>query len=426
MPAQASSSATARNKLVIRRLPPTLPEELFWKSVSTWINDKTCLWKRFIKGRIGDGYDAHPVHSRAYVLMSSPEALVEFVRGFDGHVFKAKSGAEYQAVIEFAPIQKTPYKAKVKVDARQGTIDDDPDYLSYLESLKAEPVKPVLEVTATQPQPTTTPLLDHLRTQGKNKKSKSSKSAASSSSANESTRRAAALASVTAAATKRAGQAGSGPVMVAGKGREVHIASSIPETTTPEQNEGGEAKKKGRNRKKGKKEGESADAKADNKQPTLQPQSKPQANQGQIPQPKAKKQPGGKQIQILKPDGGRSTPEGNTKTAETASNSRPEKSSKGGKGGPAPSGEANGETNSKATDGAGRGGARAGRGGRGGGKERTGKAQVMEILTRNSAGAGAPTKGGKGGATAGNTNGSGRGGPVQSDAGASRARIDVP
>lgn len=33
-------------------------------------------------------------------------------------------GAEYQAVVEFAPYQKTPYKAKVKTDTRQGTIDD--------------------------------------------------------------------------------------------------------------------------------------------------------------------------------------------------------------------------------------------------------------------------------------------------------------
>ena len=36
----------------------------------------------------------------------------------------SSSGDEYQAVVEFAPVQKTPFKAKSKVDARQGTIDD--------------------------------------------------------------------------------------------------------------------------------------------------------------------------------------------------------------------------------------------------------------------------------------------------------------
>ncbi|OCF73242.1 hypothetical protein I204_06473 [Kwoniella mangroviensis CBS 8886] len=412
MVAQASSSsATPRNKLVIRRLPPTLPEELFWNSVSTWINDKTCLWKRYIKGKVGDGgYDSHPVHSRAYVLMASPDALVEFVRGFDGHVFKAKTGAEYQAVVEFAPVQKTPYKAKVKVDARQGTIDEDPDYLSYLESLKAEPVKPILEVSAPQAQPTTTPLLEHLRAQGKNKKSKSSsKSAASSSSANESARRAAALASVTAAATKRAAQAGSGPVMVAGKGREVHIASPVPEsgTTTPQGQGDGENKKKGRNRKKGKKDGE--------------PGGKPTSEQGQGPAPQttAKSQAGGKSTssQAPKQDGGRSTP---SSGARNTSDSAGPKSNKGGRG----DGAGKGGDNNTRTDGGGRGGGGGG-GGRGRGKDRSGKAQVMEILTRNSAGPGTSAKGGRGGNAAG-TGGNGRGGSVQSDAGASRARIDVP
>lgn len=56
--------------------------------------------------------------------MASTESLVEFHRGFDGHVFRSKAGVEHQAVFEFAPVQKIPVKAKVKADARQGTIDD--------------------------------------------------------------------------------------------------------------------------------------------------------------------------------------------------------------------------------------------------------------------------------------------------------------
>jgi len=96
--------------------------------------------------RVDGQHRNNPIHSRAYCLMTSPEALVKFHKGFDGHVFRSKSGAlaglfsvynedervklivaigvEYQAVVEYAPLQKTPYKAKVKVDARQGTIDD--------------------------------------------------------------------------------------------------------------------------------------------------------------------------------------------------------------------------------------------------------------------------------------------------------------
>jgi hypothetical protein len=33
-------------------------------------------------------------------------------------------GLEYQAVVEFAPVQKTPLASKAKNDARQGTIDE--------------------------------------------------------------------------------------------------------------------------------------------------------------------------------------------------------------------------------------------------------------------------------------------------------------
>jgi regulator of nonsense transcripts 3 len=56
--------------------------------------------------------------------MANIENLVDFHRHFDGHVFRSRSGVEHQAVVEFAPVQKVPAKAKVKTDARQGTIDD--------------------------------------------------------------------------------------------------------------------------------------------------------------------------------------------------------------------------------------------------------------------------------------------------------------
>lgn len=34
------------------------------------------------------------------------------------------AGSEFQAVVEYAPFQKAPLKTKVKVDNRQGTIDE--------------------------------------------------------------------------------------------------------------------------------------------------------------------------------------------------------------------------------------------------------------------------------------------------------------
>jgi hypothetical protein len=51
----SSKIDASRTKVVIRRLPPTLPEETFWKSVEPWVSEATCLWKRYVKGRAGEG-----------------------------------------------------------------------------------------------------------------------------------------------------------------------------------------------------------------------------------------------------------------------------------------------------------------------------------------------------------------------------------
>jgi len=45
-------------------------------------------------------------------------------------------GQEATAFVEYAPFQKIPrHKGKAKVDARQGTIDDDPEFLAFVENL---------------------------------------------------------------------------------------------------------------------------------------------------------------------------------------------------------------------------------------------------------------------------------------------------
>lgn len=46
-------------KTVIRRLPPNLPEEIFWQSVQPWVSDETVSWKTFYQGKIRKKYVAH-------------------------------------------------------------------------------------------------------------------------------------------------------------------------------------------------------------------------------------------------------------------------------------------------------------------------------------------------------------------------------
>lgn len=125
--------------------------------------------------------------SRAYFHMKTMEAVIAFHQGFDGHIFLDNRGIESRAVVEFAPFQKLPKEHKTP-DARQATIDDDPEYLAFVESLKNEetakeddtvegatPLERLenrLAMVTAQTlaaeqaaKPKTTPLLDHIRAQ---------------------------------------------------------------------------------------------------------------------------------------------------------------------------------------------------------------------------------------------------------------------
>ena len=40
-----------RLKTVVRRLPPNLPENVFWQSVEQWVKDDTVTWKVYHQGK---------------------------------------------------------------------------------------------------------------------------------------------------------------------------------------------------------------------------------------------------------------------------------------------------------------------------------------------------------------------------------------
>ncbi|KAI6035770.1 Smg-4/UPF3 family-domain-containing protein [Pisolithus marmoratus] len=163
-----NSNGTERLKTVVRRLPPNLPEEVFWQSVQTWVTEETATWKVFCPGKLKKRMNKESVPSRAYIAFKNEEALAMFSREYDGHIFRDKSGNESHAIVEFAPFQKIPVERR-KPDTRINTIDKDEDYISFLESLKKsekpEPVSLEALVAAAQPAPppTTTPLLEALK-----------------------------------------------------------------------------------------------------------------------------------------------------------------------------------------------------------------------------------------------------------------------
>ncbi|KAF8153142.1 Smg-4/UPF3 family-domain-containing protein [Crassisporium funariophilum] len=157
-----------RLKTVVRRLPPNLPEDIFWQSVQPWVTEETTIWKVYYPGKLRKRLNKENVPSRAYVAFKNEEQLALFSREYDGHVFRDKTGVESQAVVEFAPYPKIPSE-KRKPDNRNATIEQDDDYISFVESLKAAanaaPVtlESLIASTQTAPPPKTTPLLEALK-----------------------------------------------------------------------------------------------------------------------------------------------------------------------------------------------------------------------------------------------------------------------
>ncbi|KAJ7079765.1 Smg-4/UPF3 family-domain-containing protein [Mycena belliarum] len=161
-------ASTERLKTVVRRLPPNLPEPIFWQSVQSWVSDETVTWKAFYPGKLRKRLNKENVPSRAYIAFKTEEQLAQFSREYDGHLFRDKAGNESYAVVEFAPYQKVPPEKK-KADARSGTIEKDEDYISFLESLNAQPtgehasLESLIAASQPPPPPKTTPLLEALK-----------------------------------------------------------------------------------------------------------------------------------------------------------------------------------------------------------------------------------------------------------------------
>lgn len=57
-----------RLKTVVRRLPPNLPEEIFWQSVQAWVTDDTVTWKSYCPGKLRTKRYVPPLGSSAPAL----------------------------------------------------------------------------------------------------------------------------------------------------------------------------------------------------------------------------------------------------------------------------------------------------------------------------------------------------------------------
>lgn len=64
-PEKAAPHPSERLKTVVRRLPPNLPEEVFWQTVQKWVSDETATWKSYYSGK----FKKRCVRSRVVLLL---------------------------------------------------------------------------------------------------------------------------------------------------------------------------------------------------------------------------------------------------------------------------------------------------------------------------------------------------------------------
>ena len=122
-----------QSKVIIRRLPPDFTEEKL----------KTCICPFpdhvYFYFCPGDPTLGSFGFSRAYVAFEHEEDIVPFRNQYDGLLLESERGEKYRAIVEFSPYQGVPKKPKRKMDARCGTVDKDPDYQSFMQSLESRP-----------------------------------------------------------------------------------------------------------------------------------------------------------------------------------------------------------------------------------------------------------------------------------------------
>lgn len=75
---------------------------------------------------------------RAYINFCHQNDIFIFKDKFDGYVFVDAKGTEYPAIVEFAPFQGLPKGKSRKKDNKSNTIDSEPHYLAFLETLQEQ------------------------------------------------------------------------------------------------------------------------------------------------------------------------------------------------------------------------------------------------------------------------------------------------
>lgn len=178
--ASSGKASAPKLKLEVRRLPPGLTLTEFEETLGEeWrLGSGKVDWREYRQGKTRTpGSGKVPEQSRCYIHVSSEAFVREFEKRFLEVTFHDKAGTHKNPDLKhlaptlgFAQNQKTPLQQpKQRADNRQGTIDQDPEFIAFLESetqpiAKAASVDAVhLERETSKVEVKTTPLIEDLR-----------------------------------------------------------------------------------------------------------------------------------------------------------------------------------------------------------------------------------------------------------------------
>lgn len=114
-----------RTKVVVRNLPPDLPEEAFKDAVDSAGFRGRYGWFDYVQGKAKTKLTTPSI---AYVNFADEASLFDFSGSFGGRRFADDKGKEWRIAVEFAPYQKCPRVNKPRRDRREGTIEKDRDF----------------------------------------------------------------------------------------------------------------------------------------------------------------------------------------------------------------------------------------------------------------------------------------------------------
>ncbi|KAA8565956.1 hypothetical protein MFRU_022g00590 [Monilinia fructicola] len=143
----ASKPASSKMKLIVRRLAPGLTEAEFFSVIGEdWkVGQGKVDWFQYKAGKDSKDPSKPSRPSRAYLHLTNSDHLLPFSEVVRKSSFEdAKNTYTNSCLIgppsvEFAPYNRVPTVLRRRTDARAGTIDQDAEFMAFLEGL-ANPV----------------------------------------------------------------------------------------------------------------------------------------------------------------------------------------------------------------------------------------------------------------------------------------------